>query len=736
MEESSNFNDIVAEPLTEETKEDWFDGVKNYLISQDLWKVTSKSARPERNRVKDYARWRRKNATALHVMRIACGSRNRPFIRGAAEAKGAWDILYHTYFSPPQSQPPPPSPPPPPPPRPLLRQPPPRPPPPPSHEIVKEMGSLYKAISDNNWPATQAFIDRYPIVLKVEFGALRRETPLHVAVRLGHVGIVEKLVRLVAPEYLEIHDDLGNTPLITAIEQSVVIKIAKCLINKNSKALAIPARRSKREIPVQLAFGAGLKEMGRYLYAVTPSQLFTENLNLSTSVLATCLAFGELGIGLDLLQRCKELLFDGGLTTFSTIEKIALNLPDSLEKSQLPFWKRWVYEYIKIPSTTTSEHFCIDVQQDGENNIAHQGLGLLHRLISSINNLSGMEEICKLKQRHAQATEILNLVCKHVMYLNEGKKAKTKDALFAAARADKGEFLLRVTKANPELVSLVTFPQTKGHIFFDAVRDRRVEIFNLLPSFRFKHEVAKMLGHNSNNLLQVAASLAPPSYLNSISGAALQMQRELQWFKAVESIVNPGDKNVLNNEGLNPLDIFKKNHKELRKKGEEWMKATASSCSVVGTLIVTIMFAVAFTVPGGNDQASGYPIFLENKLFIGFLISDALSLICSTTSVLTFLGILTSRYAEDDFLYSLPGKLIIGLFTLFLSIATMMVAFFVAIFIMLQHNPSLLWAFLPIAMLGGIPIALFVKLQFPLLAEVISSTYGPGILKKKVENWP
>ncbi|KAI9074484.1 hypothetical protein K1719_043546 [Acacia pycnantha] len=214
------------------------------------------------------------------------------------------------------------------------------------------------------------------------------------------------------------------------------------------------------------------------------------------------------------------------------------------------------------------------------------------------------------------------------------------------------------------------------------------------------------------------------------------MQRELQWFNAVESMVNLDYVNVLSKEGLNPLDTFKKNHKELRKDGERWMKDTASSCSVVGTLIVTIMFAVAFTVPGGNHQDSGHPIFVENKLFKVFLISDALSLFSSTTSVLTFLGILTSRYAEDDFLYSLPRKLIIGLSTLFLSIATMMVAFSVTIVIMLQHNSSSLRAFLPIAMLGSIPITLFVLLQFPLLVEVISSTYGPGIIKKKVKKWP
>ena len=56
------------------------------------------------------------------------------------------------------------------------------------------------------------------------------------------------------------------------------------------------------------------------------------------------------------------------------------------------------------------------------------------------------------------------------------------------------------------------------------------------------------------------------------------------------------------------------------------MKDTATSCTVVGALIVTIMFAAVFTVPGGNNQNNGFPIFLNKKLFMVFIVSDALSL--------------------------------------------------------------------------------------------------------------
>ncbi|KAK7851782.1 hypothetical protein CFP56_041002 [Quercus suber] len=74
------------------------------------------------------------------------------------------------------------------------------------------------------------------------------------------------------------------------------------------------------------------------------------------------------------------------------------------------------------------------------------------------------------------------------------------------------------------------------------------------------------------------------------------------------------------------------------------------------------------------------------------IVSDALSLFSSSTSVMMFMRILTSRYVEEDFLESLPRKMIIDLSTLFFSITAMMTAFSAALFLML-HEQS--WIFKP-----------------------------------------
>ncbi|XP_042953581.1 uncharacterized protein LOC122290105 isoform X6 [Carya illinoinensis] len=227
----------------------------------------------------------------------------------------------------------------------------------------------------------------------------------------------------------------------------------------------------------------------------------------------------------------------------------------------------------------------------------------------------------------------------------------------------------------------------------------------------------------------ISGMIEHPTRVNQIPGAALQMQRELQWFKAVEKIVDPKDKEKRNiNEHFTPQELFTKNHENMMKEGEKWMKNTARSCTVVGALIVTIMFAVTFTIPGGNEQDTGLPIFLKKNSFRVFMISDALSFFLSSTSVLMFLGILTSRYTEDDFLEYLPRQMIIGLFTLFCSIATMMITFASALLIILHEQ---LRISIPLICLGGVPVILFLWIQFPILKDMIISTYGPSIFDRK-----
>lgn len=244
-----------------------------------------------------------------------------------------------------------------------------------------------------------------------------------------------------------------------------------------------------------------------------------------------------------------------------------------------------------------------------------------------------------------------------------------------------------------------------------------------------KYFATNFLDKFGDSMLHLAGQLAPPNKLNLVPGAALQMQRELQWLKEVEKFLYPGYREMKNAKEETPAMVFTREHKDLVVAGEKWMKDTATSCTIAAALIATVVFAAAITVPGGNNGDNGLPIFSKRKAFIVFAVSDALSLFTSATSLLMFLSILTSRYAEGDFLYALPKRLIIGLVTLFLSITAMMVAFSCTLYLVFGHKKA--WTLILVATLACLPVTSFVSLQFPLLVDVISSTYGPGIFGKQ-----
>ncbi|KAM0037970.1 putative PGG domain-containing protein [Helianthus debilis subsp. tardiflorus] len=161
----------------------------------------------------------------------------------------------------------------------------------------------------------------------------------------------------------------------------------------------------------------------------------------------------------------------------------------------------------------------------------------------------------------------------------------------------------------------------------------------------------------------------------------------------VGSMVPPSCWEQKNKDGLTPRELFTEEHKELIREGEKWMKETSSQCMVVAALIATMVFAAAFTVPA---------------------------------SILTFLSILTSRYAERDFVESLPTKLLLGLLTLFLS--TMVIAFSISFFIL--YHTEMKWIPVLMSVVALMPVLLYVVLQYHMLADVIRSSYGSRYLFK------
>ncbi|KAM1954500.1 hypothetical protein EV1_023665 [Malus domestica] len=396
----------------------------------------------------------------------------------------------------------------------------------------------------------------------------------------------------------------------------------------------------------------------------------------------------------------------------------------------LTLWEKLIYYGIRIkplPSINKDSHINVDqgpLAEHKENKRHHlisSGMDLFRRLVANLQTLLGIDRIYEMKLVHERVQQFLSLIFKDVGIgqMSHCNRREIEEALCVATERGHAEYITYFLRYFP-FYPLGVKNKKNQNLFHIAAECRQYNVYNILCEFVRKLDknvqriIMKHTDNLDNNMLHTVARITPLSQIDHIQGATLQMQRELQWFKKVESIADVKDCESVNNDNKTPREVFAENHKEMWKEAKNSMKETANSCTVVGALIITIMFAAIFTVPGGYEGGTGLPIFLTKKVFIAFMVSDALSLFSSTTAVIMFLGVITSRYNEDDFHGSLPRKMIIGLFTLFLSIATMMIVFSCALYIILDGKSSIV---IPTVLLASVPLTSYLWMQFPLLVE-------------------
>ncbi|KAE8667008.1 Bax inhibitor-1 family protein [Hibiscus syriacus] len=97
----------------------------------------------------------------------------------------------------------------------------------------------------------------------------------------------------------------------------------------------------------------------------------------------------------------------------------------------------------------------------------------------------------------------------------------------------------------------------------------------------------------------------------------------------------------------------------------------------------------------------------------------------SVTAMVMFLSILTSRYQERDFGIDLPRKLLLGLTSLFVSIASVLVSFCAGHFFILKDK--LKYAAFPVYAVTGLPVTLFAIALFPLYHDLAWALFKKGV---------
>ncbi|KAL2474091.1 Ankyrin repeat family protein [Forsythia ovata] len=543
---------------------------------------------------------------------------------------------------------------------------------------------LYRAALRGDWKAAKTALSLDRTIACIEITE-RGDRALHIAAAAKQTAFVHNLVEHLNTNDLELVDKHGNTAFCFAAVSGVV-EIAKVMYEKNKNLPTI--RSSIGKTPLEMAILLGNREMVEYLYPIT--SLKDLNSEEYMGILVATIHTDMYDIALKILNADTRIITSPTTNKGSALQVLARKPLSHDHRIRGWIWQRLVSIIATIPYVPYFKRKYSSLQMRRQASQLVKGL---------------WEQILTLPD-----TEILQLIQETQIFHD-------------AAKIGNIEFLTLLTHSYPDLMWKV---DSNGcSIFHVAVINRQEKVFSLIYHIGAVKDLIKLYTDNKgNNILHLAGKLAPPSRLNVVSGAALQMQRELLWFKEVKKIVPYSLLEMKNGDHKTPSELFSEKHKKLRKDGEEWMKETATSCMVVATLIATVAFAAAFTAPGGNND-TGAPIFLKDGWFTVFVISDAGAMFSSTTSIMMFLSILTSRYAEDDFLFSLPAKLMVGLISLFASIVCMVITFSATFFLVYKEEKK---GTLPrlVAALAWLPITLYVVLNCRLWIALIHSTCWPS----------
>ncbi|GKV38859.1 hypothetical protein SLEP1_g46719 [Rubroshorea leprosula] len=691
---ATHTNVIVPEVLRGGNYKRWSILMRYYLLGQDLWNVVQPDQLPAGGKMS--SEWTKKNALALHAIMISCGKEIFNQIKEKDSAKEVWDALADMHK--PQ----------------IVHQ-----------ETVgrhperrtgpgnlerSQYETLIEAISNGElWKVKKFFRENSNAVSATAIIFENGYTALHFAVYNGQEEIVDYLIDSnLSLDQLEIKDNFGSTALSIAARYGIGKSIAKKLVRKNQNLLTIEDEDGK--IPVELACSTIQEKMIGYLYRKTPQEFLKEECGFY--ILQACITRKMFGIWV-------KAYVIKGYEPRSFVQKIG--------------------DFYRSCKMMVQHSFQMGQEEKQERIFQRKNQERIQRKKQERIQRKNQERIQRMNQERKSCLAVLLafiipiVILQYlVILITELDQSKAVEATFQAIQNGIPDIVKEIIKANANNVLLCNKdPEDPSrNIFACAIAHRQEEVAHLLYKSQKEKNMLFAIDEDGNNILHLAAKLAPNYQSGYIYAAALQLQSELRWFKSVKEIVPVAYKEGKNKDNETPSEVFVREHKDLLKEAEEWVKKTAESSTVVGALIITIMFAVALTVPGGNDQITGFPVLLHKTPtpFMIFMVSDAISLFTATSSVIMFLGILTSHHSDED--YRKTFLLIIGLTSLFVSIATMTTAFCAALFMMLQGQGGLGFV-IPITLFAGIPIVCYVLLQFPLLVEILGLTFSSNIFGTK-----
>ncbi|EXC07017.1 hypothetical protein L484_005979 [Morus notabilis] len=516
--------------------------------------------------------------------------------------------------------------------------------------------------------------------------SVTKETVLHIAAGAKQVEFAEMLLQEPGiDEFINAQDEKGNTALCTAAAAGAS-EIVRKLWNREPKLLFTPGGDKMTPAYMAATFGHG----------AIASELYSEGINRQRPMR------DEDKIFLFFICIHNEL-FDLALTLLKDSPGLKLDCKRDYNSETA------LHVLARKTSAFSSQH-----------------QGIWSKLVNGCLHLTSSSNTRSLQTQASEfLLELLRQLSRRQTNVFQDVIRRPRHLLFEAAALGNFNFLDSLIRSFPDLVW-----EDDGEgkfIFHTAILNRHMDIFKLIDETGLVKNVLQGWEDEStgDNILHFAAKLPPKDILNSknsAAGEALQMQKEVLLFKGLEQFVPAFNRNKRNFRGKTPKQVFTLEHEDLMKGGEKWMKKNASYCLLVATLIVTVVFPAAFTPPGGNNDTNPESSKHHPKEELIILsITNAIAMGASTMSIIMFFSLLISRYAEDDFMSSLPWRFKMGLVSLIVSLVSMMVSFCIATFVTYVHHGSTGSRSIIVSaqIVAGISIIVF--LIYPLLREIYSA---------------
>ncbi|KAI7993168.1 hypothetical protein LOK49_LG11G01129 [Camellia lanceoleosa] len=318
----------------------------------------------------------------------------------------------------------------------------------------------------------------------------------------------------------------------TALHEAAIVghlKAAKLLVGKDTSLLYI--RNSDGYLPLHLAAAYGQREILCYFLR----QGEVHNLQLSESELDMLMHLeitaGFFDLAINLLARNPRLAFSKwqGVPHL----EILAQMPCAFHSgTKLNIWKRFIYDFVPLQKDPFDFQSLPNATEDTENSVQSSQAPTIRSWIQSSKDyfsVPHVKNIQEIKSMHDRTKFFVSMFCWELQDKPEHSSILEKAFLLGAKNGIQ-EIVEEILGVFPGAISCVD--KEKHSALHLAVMYRREHVFNfIIQQMGVRKKLLLEVDEGDNNILHLVGRMPYQPQLEVVSGAVLQMQREVQWYK-------------------------------------------------------------------------------------------------------------------------------------------------------------------------------------------------------------